>query len=171
MANFPDLDFNDLEPKQCNVTVGGKKYVLKEASGGAVVAWRNAQMKATRIGPNGKPVGVDGLADSEPLLVSMCLYEVVQNAKTGKEVHYPVKENVVRGWPSHIMTTLFETVKKMSGLDRAVTAEQLRLEIEAKQNQLDAMAAEKEMTEAINEAIKNGEEPEPDEAEVAAKNS
>lgn len=110
----------DLTPICIAVTVGNKKYALKEASGDAAVRYRNAQLGCTELGPDGKPKKIVGIGDTEPLLVSLCLFEVTEVdaegniVKTGANV--PV--NTIRSWPARIQKALFEKIKEVSEIDK-----------------------------------------------------
>lgn len=126
------LDFNDLNPIELPVTLGTKRYVLREAGGGDAIEYRNAQLRATRLGPNGKPVGLDGLADAESLLVSRCLYEA--EPQTGAlrtltdgtpDRRYRVAEEQVRELPARVLKVLFAEAKRISQLDEGETVEAL----------------------------------------------
>ncbi|WP_410959339.1 hypothetical protein, partial [Salmonella sp. SAL4433] len=75
MDEYEPLDFPSIALRQRQVTVAGKKYVLLEASGDASCRSRNAIFQCTKLGPDGKPVGMSNMADVEPLLVSLCLAE------------------------------------------------------------------------------------------------
>ena len=102
------LDFSDLTRVEVSVTVGDKQYTLREATGDAACRYRNALLKCTELGPEGKPVRVIGMADVEPLLVSLCLFN---------EQNKPVHVNTVRSWPARIQKALFEKTKEISNLD------------------------------------------------------
>lgn len=125
-----EMVFDSLEPKVVPVRIGGAKYTLREASGDAAVRWRNAILKTTRI-TDGKPSGIDGMADTEPLLVSLCLFD-----EGGKNV--PI--TTVRGWPQRVQSALFAKVKEISGLnpeeDTRASLLEARAEIDRK---LDAL--------------------------------
>lgn len=90
------------------VSIRGVAYVLKEASGDAAAKYRNACLRATRVGKDGKFSAVDGIADVEPLLVSLCLF-----TQEGKRV----SDSVVRGFPSKAVKALFDKAKEISGLN------------------------------------------------------
>ena len=98
-----DMDFDGVP-----VRVGDKSYRLVEASGKAVVAYRNAVMASAVYGANGKPTGVRNLASVEPLLVSLCLVG---------EDNKPVHQSVIQNWPSRIQKWMFDKVKEMSDLE------------------------------------------------------
>lgn len=102
-----DLVFSG-ELTEVPVMISGKSYTLKEASGEAACIYRNTMLKCTRLGVDGKPSSVDGLADIEPLLVSLCLFD-----SSGNQV--PVK--TVRSWPSKVVNRLYTKAKEISELD------------------------------------------------------
>lgn len=146
-----DLVFDNILPVEVPVSVAGKKYVLREASGDAACRYRNALLKSTRLGPEGKPSVIDGLADVEPLLVSLCLFEVLSDGTLAKG---PVPAHVIRSWPARIQKALFERAKQISDLEERETAASLEAKITDAQTQL--------------AAIRNGVQ---DPREQAAKNS
>jgi len=98
----------DLQPRQIKVEIGDKSYVLKEASEDAAAKYQNALFRSTTLGPDMKPVKVDGLADIEPLLVSLCLYD-------GEENLVPL--DVIRSWPARIVKKLYQWVRENSDLE------------------------------------------------------
>lgn len=89
----------------------GKQYVLVEATGADAIEWRNAGMKASRWSPDGKVVSVEGLADTEALLVSKCLREIKADGTEGR-----VAVGFVKDMPARMMRTLFDAAQTMSGL-------------------------------------------------------
>lgn len=121
MATQPDngiLDLGDLTPIEVPVLLGGKRFVLREASGEAGCKYRNAMLNCTQLGPDGRPASIRGLADVEPLLVSLCLFD-----EQGKAVLL----GTIRGWPARIQKALFEQAKFISGLQEGdVTEDQAK---------------------------------------------
>jgi hypothetical protein len=107
MSANESFDFSSLERVNIPVTVGDQQYILKEASGGAAKAYRNALMACMVLGPEGKPIKLSGLASVEPLLVSLCLVD-----SKGR----PVDQKTVESWPARIVKVLFEKAKEISGL-------------------------------------------------------
>jgi len=89
------------------ITIGGEDYVLREASGDAGCKYRNALLACTTL-TDGKPSRIEGMADVEPLLVSLCLF-----TQGGRPVTVPK----VRSWPSRVVKALFEKIKEISDLD------------------------------------------------------
>jgi len=88
------------------ITIRGVEYVLKEATGGAACKFKNAQIACTEL-QDGKPVRVHNIANTEPFLVSLCLFDRDGNA---------VPEAVIRRWPSRVQKALFERAKSISEL-------------------------------------------------------
>jgi hypothetical protein len=157
------LNFDDLAPVEVEVKVKGKKYILREATGHAAAQYRNAALKAAKM-VDGKVVGMDGLADAEPLLVSLCLYELedLGNGKPPRERPVPVQ--VVRGWPARLVTALFTKVRDISDLGEGETAEVLERRIQADQAKLQQLRAQQ---------ATNGDDANPDDGttEAGAKNA
>jgi hypothetical protein len=107
------LNFDDLATLEEHFAFQGASYVLREPTAEAACRWKNAITRAVRMGPDGKPSGVVDIADTDPLLVSLCLWEV----KDGKEV--PVPLATVRSWPSRVLNRLFERAREMGELNPA----------------------------------------------------
>ncbi len=116
MSNNGEMNFDDLAQVEVPVSIGGKKYVLKEATADAVRKWRNAQLKATKLGDNGKPISLEGMADTEPLLVSLCLFEEVKESGKPDSLS-PVSLSTVSSWPNRIVGALFAEATKISDLE------------------------------------------------------
>ena len=119
------LVFDDLEPVEVPVTIKGKDYVLKEASSDAAVKFRNANAAGATLTQDANErtkVTMGSIADSEPLLVSLCLFEVRKddkgnvmiNPSTGKAVHGAVALGWVRGLKNSIVKALFDKVMEIS---------------------------------------------------------
>lgn len=101
------MDFGILSPTEIPVKINGVEYLLKEATGDAVCQYRNATIKSMKFSDQGKATGFDGVADSEPLLVSLCLFNSEGNN---------VDIATVRKWPAHVMKALFNKAKEISDL-------------------------------------------------------
>lgn len=97
----------DLSVTEIPVKIGDVEYTLKEASGDASIKYRNMVMGRVKM-LDGKPSQMDNLADSEPFLVHLCLFD-----SEGKNV--PI--NIIRSWPARIQKSLFEKAKEISQLD------------------------------------------------------
>ena len=134
----------DLEPRQESLTIAGKAYILREASEGAACKYRNKAMAAARMA-DGKLVGMDGAADVEPLLVSLCLWEVTDKGER------PVSLATVMGWPARVVKPLFARAKAMSALDEE--------EQETRETLEEKMAALQGKLALLDEANGHGSDP------------
>lgn len=123
---YEKMTFDDPTPGKVEVVIGNEEYVLKEASGDTAVKYRNMLLRATKM-TDGKVSGIDGMADAEPFLVSACLFRIVDMKGTRTEV--PVALAAVRAFKDSLLKSLFERVKKISGLDDKETAESLKKKI------------------------------------------
>lgn len=140
-----ELVFDDLQPIEIPVRIAGKQYVLREASTDAATKYRNAVLKSTRLDRDGHAMSLDGSADVEPLLVSMCLFEV--NDK-GETLNRPVNVSVVKTFPSKVTKELYDRVRAISGLGAEDTEEELEKEIKDLQERLEELR-EKKLKEAV----------------------
>lgn len=114
------MNFDDLTPIEIPVSIGVKQYVLCEATGTAGVAFNNARTKGIKFSNEGKPNSISGVADVEPLLVSLCLFETVEGGRK------PVPITTVQSWPYRVMKDLFDRAKEISNLDESETLEDLQ---------------------------------------------
>jgi hypothetical protein len=131
-TTYDPMAFDDPDPKFVPVTVKGEKYRLYEASADAAIRFRNSAAKSARL-KDGKVVGVDGVADSELVLVANCLFHTNDNGDLGA----PASEHKIRGWRVAVLKGMFERVKEMSdGLVDPSTPESLREQIAELQRQL-----------------------------------
>lgn len=108
--------FDDLTLRQVTVKIAGVEYSLKEASGKSAGIYRNFCMSCLNTGPNGSTSGIKNLADAEPLLVSMCLFDAQDK---------PVPQQVIGKWPSRIQKALFKKAKEISELTETPEEKQL----------------------------------------------
>lgn len=97
-----------LEPIKVSYQIGDTTYELREATEGVACKYQNALMKRVKMGENGLPTSADGVADTEPYLVSLCLFD-----SSG----YPVTDATIRTWPSRVVKTLFDKVMEISQLN------------------------------------------------------
>lgn len=148
-----EMDFADLSLIEIPVTVGDKKYILREASEDSACKYRNAMLRCTKLGPEGKPASVHGIADVEPLLVSMCLFEALPDGSGFKNSCTRVE--TVRSWPSRIVKQLFEKTKEISDLDEEdedkESLEKQKKEVEEKLAKLEEDNAAKNMPESTED--------------------
>jgi hypothetical protein len=101
------LVFDSVDLRQVPVQVGRQEYVLREANGAGARAYRNAMLRGARLGPDGKPVSIEGMADGELVLVQHCLVD-----KQGRQLHM----QVLAGWPSRVLKALFQKAQEISDL-------------------------------------------------------
>ena len=134
-----ELNFDDLEPKCERVSIMKKTYLIREASGGAVVTWRNHQMAASKLNPDGKTVSVGPIAESEPLLVSLCVCELTFSG--GNEVERPVPIQVIKGWPYRVQRALYERIMEISDLREKDSAEDIKKRMAEDREKLEKLEA------------------------------
>ncbi len=154
MTNPVSLSY-DLEMVEIPVKIGKEDYILREASESAVCKYRNALLKATKLGPDGKLASIDGMADVEPLLVSLCLYEKYDHKGEKKERLVNIQK--ILAWKSSIVKDLFANCKKISEIDDDETAESLNKQMEELKEKMEKLK-EKE------DKVKNESEPTADTA-------
>lgn len=94
------------------------EYVLVEASAEDAKAWRannlqSLRMKEKGTGKNRETLNTfdSTLADSELLLVSLCLFKIAPNG-----IRMRVTLDTLRTWPNKKVEKLFTKAQKMSGL-------------------------------------------------------
>ena len=92
-----------------------RDYILREASGDAACAWKNIVLSRVKMGEKGKPERLERIADAEPKLVSLCLFDV----ETGQNV----PETIIRSWPYRIQKSLFQKCQEISDLDEEEATE------------------------------------------------
>ena len=111
MNKMDELNFDSLSLIEVPVTIEGKRYVLREASGDVACKYRNALMTGTQM--EGKRVTkIGSMADAEPLLVAKCLFEVGEDELGRKAVNV----GTVITWPNRIIKRLFKKVQEISDL-------------------------------------------------------
>lgn len=105
-----NFDF-DLTERTFPLKIQGEDYVLVEADEDSAKRYKNAAMRSTKFGAEGKPSGVDGLADIEPMFVSMCLFKLdaVQN-------RHPVPLKTILSWPHRIIDPMYRKARELSGM-------------------------------------------------------
>lgn len=131
----------DLEPKEIPVTLsskrGKKSYVLREPSTHAATRYRNATLSAAKM-EDGKINGMDGLADAEPLLVSLCLFVPMENRPPEQWATVPIQE--VMAFPNRVQADLFAKIKE---LDPSITGDETVESMEKQVEDLMKRIAEK----------------------------
>lgn len=111
-----EFDYSDYDEAKTEVPVKfkSKHYVLREASGKAARIYRNASLACIVLGPEGKPATIRNLANVEPLLVSLCLWEKPNPEAAAVK---PVTQDFVETMPSRLQKGLFAKIKEISDLD------------------------------------------------------
>lgn len=111
-----EFDYSDYDEAKTEVPVKfkGKHYVLREASGRAARIYRNASLACIVLGPEGKPATIRNLANVEPLLVSLCLWEKPNPDAAAVK---PTTQDFVETMPSRLQKGLFAKIKEISDLD------------------------------------------------------
>lgn len=105
-------DFNfSLDERTFDINIAGQRYVIVEASEESAKRYKNTAMRATKFSDKGKPSGVDGLADVEPLLVSMCLFKVDEAG-----MRTPVQLSTILRWPHRVVAPIYQKARELSGL-------------------------------------------------------
>ncbi len=123
------FNFDDLMPIEIPFSLKDAKghkvdYVLKEPTGDAACKYRNSILRSSTIGSDGKPTSFGNLADSEPELVSMCVFRIDEAGN-----HKPVRLDEVRSWPSRIVSSLYKKAKDIGKLEESdETPEELEAE-------------------------------------------
>lgn len=136
------LVFESLEPITFPVKLGAKEYTLIEASESAASRYKNAALKGTKVTENAdgsKHASVDGVSETEVLLVSLCLFEKTEGGGQ-KSVDLAFLKNL----PHRIIRPLFEKAEEISGLKRKETKEELRKRLKEIQDKLAKFDQEEE---------------------------
>ncbi|MCK9571408.1 kinetochore protein SPC24 [Candidatus Pacearchaeota archaeon] len=124
-----EFNFDDLTTIEIPVKYKGESYVLREASEASTCQYENAKAKCVKMA-DGKFAGIDGpMADTEPLLVSLCLFD-----SSGANVAL----TTIRSWPGRLVKKLFDKAKQISELDQQ-DEETLTKQLEALTKQLDEL--------------------------------
>lgn len=114
---------SDSELKVVPVAFRGRDLKIREATADAAAQWRTAMFKALKQDV--------GLADSQILLVSLCLFE-------GADFR-PVPKGEVKTWPGRVIGKMFDVAMKISGLDGLDTVEDVERRIKELTEQRDKM--------------------------------
>ncbi len=126
------MEFDSATLREVPITIGEKKYILREADGDAATAWRNAKSEAITLSSKGKPIGAKGIANSDPVLLSRCLFDCENN-------RIPLKE--ILSWPDKIQKTLVERLLQISEIS---ASEDTFADLKSQRENLDEQIAELE---------------------------
>ena len=156
-----EIVFDSLKPVEVSVTLEGVKWILREATADVAVQYRNASFRSFRM-EDGKLVRMDGLADIEPLVVSLCLCRCDGDGKVrldGKGNVVTVLESDIRGWKVEVMKTLFDRIKAISpGLEEKLpqeTMEKTFRELAIKLAKCSASSSDKKLWREFFESVVN----------------
>lgn len=128
--------FDSLELTRVPVKIAGAAYVLQEATAGAARDYRNAQMKTFKIS-DGKMTGMEGTADLDLILVSLCLFKEMSTPGA----YQPVPLVQVQEWPDKVIKALSTKAKEISDLDDQDTVETVDKKIADLQKKREMLAA------------------------------
>lgn len=137
------LNFDSLEPISFPVKIAGIDYILNEASESAACRYRDAQLKGVNVTESldgNKKAAVDKMADTEALLVSLCLFQVTENGGTKS-----VPLETIRSWPHRIVHPIFLKAEEISNLKKVQTKDEIKKQIKELQGKVKSM----EQTESV----------------------
>ncbi len=134
---YADIVFADPAPKSVNVTIAGDRYVLREATEDAHLAWDVARSAGARL-EDGVLTGMGETPKADVLLLGKCLFRV--GGKDGR-TQTQVGEAVIRSWASRVVQPLVRRLKIISGIDEQETADQLRRRVAADTKKLAKLEA------------------------------
>lgn len=130
-VDLNNLSFDDLEPRSLVVMLKQVPHLLVEPSESDVCRWRNAQIREAKM-VNGKVAGIGNVADTEPLLVHYCLFQILKpelvevDGETGNRAYNGPRDGnhirqvplaTIRGWTGRLVGKLFEAVKELGELN------------------------------------------------------
>lgn len=160
MENVQELVYEDLEPIRIPFRVKKHRYILVEASEDAARKYRNAGARSARMA-DGKVIGVDGIADVQSLLVSLCVFIPDDHGRVRlykddiPDQRFRVELDTVRGWSAKTVKDLFNRIKEISDLNEDDTEETLAKRIEEDTKRLNELRIGKASTR--EEGRKNSE--------------
>lgn len=107
-----EFDFKDVTPATKSVkNLGGRDYVLNEASTDAANRYRNIHFSGARY-EDGKLSKVEGIANADSVLLSCCL-----SYADGNEKGQLVPIAVINKWPERVTKPMVQWVKDNSDID------------------------------------------------------
>ena len=105
--------FDSVSVREVGVSIAGEEYVLRQASSAVAAKYRSATARCMRAVGDTAGGRVDltneGVGDVQPLLVSWCLFKVLDGGRVE-----PMRVEVIREWDDVVTTALYEKVKEMS---------------------------------------------------------
>lgn len=137
---YADIVFSDPRPRHVNVTVGGDRYRLREATEAAYLDYESARASQAKL-EDGVLTGMGGAVQAEAALLAACLFKV--NGGPDSQVEEKVAEPTVRKWAARVVRPLVERLKIISGISDLESADQLERRIAADRKKLEKLRAGK----------------------------
>ena len=132
-VNIPDVaegyDFSEPDD-QLIYAVKGKKYLAVQAFGTQAAKYKSLMQQTIKF--NEDRSTIEGAGDIEPIMVSICSFEIKADGTRGPLV----KEDVVRSWPYKAIKKVFDWIIESSDLKEEPTIESLTKEITTLQKKL-----------------------------------
>lgn len=144
-------DSDSLKPFEMPFTWDKTDYVVREASEGAALEYRQKYAKALKTGKDGDIVSMDlgAIAETESFLVAKCLFKMAKNGTDQVNPH----PNELRAWPRKVVKRLHKLIMKVSEIrDDDDTIEQIDQQIEELQKRKEQLLNGKASSE---EKVKN----------------
>jgi hypothetical protein len=137
------MEFETVERIEVPVKIAGESYSLREADGETAATWKSARAASIRF-VKGEMVGTKGLGDLQAVLLSGCLFRVLEDDK-----ECGVSKKTILKWPEKVSSALYDRAMEISGLsEKGDDLETLR----EQRSKLD------EQIEELEELAKNSEE-------------
>lgn len=105
------LVFETIDLVEVPVTIGAKKFVLREPTADTASRFRSAAARCMKMSGDNLS-SIDGIGGIEPLLVSLCLFEV-----DAEGFRQAVPLGTIMTWPSKVIKPLFALAKQLGDLD------------------------------------------------------
>lgn len=141
MFDLTKMTFESILPIEVEVELPGLPCILRECPNKMAIKYKDALAKATKM-VNGKFAGTDGIAGTEALLVSYCLWDVTLGRT--KDKIKPVPLTTILEWPNGLVSELFERARDISRLKPKNSEADIVNAIKELQEQLDEMRGVKE---------------------------
>ena len=136
MSRKRKLDFESILLQTVPVHIGDKEYTLREVSTEVFAKYRSAIFARSTLNPskgkNAPTFKVEGLAEMDIYLLSICLTE--------NETGHNVSEHEICEWPSRITEPLIAELKEMSGIETGVSDDAEAYQEQVKNSPSDATA-------------------------------
>lgn len=144
-------DLGDVTPKEVNLKIAGKTYVLREAKGGVGAKIRSFSARCARWNDGGKMDHVDGIGDVEPYALSLSLFEQLEITSKNGHKERPVPIQTILAWTDKVMQQLYDKLCEITPSLRPKDKEKERKEQEAAKNLLNGSTDGFEPQESLDE--------------------